>query len=307
MKAARSSEAKILKRIIRKVLIPPNSAVIRGIGDDCAVFRPRGAAEDLLFTCDLFLEDVHFRRDTHTAEDVGHKALARSLSDIAAMGGDPRFCLLSLAVPRWANDAWVDRFYRGFLRLAHRVAAPLAGGDLARTDRFACDVTVCGAAPRGRMLLRSGARVGDAIYVSGLLGGSTLGLLSQKGRAWKHHLRPEPRLALGRMLRDRLRATAAMDLSDGLSLDLQRLCAASGVSAAITAPPLFAGASLEHGLHGGEDYELLFTTRSKTAVPPDFNDLPLTRIGTITRGRPGRILLDGAPLAPLGYDHFRNT
>jgi thiamine-monophosphate kinase len=157
------------------------------------------------------------------------------------------------------------------------------------------------------MLLRSGARVDDAIYVSGLLGGSKLGLLCKKGRAWKRHLRPEPRLALGRMLREQLRATAAMDVSDGLSLDLQRLCAASGVSAAITAPPLFPGATLDHGLHGGEDYELLFTTRPRTSVPPDFNGLPLTRIGTITRGQPGRILLDGAPLAPLGYDHFQNT
>ena len=182
MKVPRSSEAIILKRIIRKVLIPPKSAVIRGIGDDCAVFRQRRAHDDLLFTCDLFLEDVHFRRDTHKAEDVGYKALARSLSDIAAMGGDPRFCLLSLAIPGWANEAWVDRFYSGFLRLAHQTATPLAGGDLARTDRFACDVTVCGSVPRGRMLLRSGARVDDAIYVSGLLGGSKLGLLCKKGR-----------------------------------------------------------------------------------------------------------------------------
>lgn len=312
MRVIGSSEATLLKRIIRKVLTLPKNGVTGGIGDDCAIFRQRGAPEDLLFTTDLLLEDVHFRRETHSAQDIGHKALARGLSDIAAMGGDPRFCLLSLAVPRWADQAWVDRFFVGFLRLARKTAIPLAGGDLARTDRLACDVTVCGATPKGQALLRSGARVGDAIYVSGLLGGSTLGLDSKKGRAWKRHLRPEPRIELGRFLRKKLRATAAMDLSDGLSLDLHRLCAASGVSAEILAPLVFPratfpGASLDQALHGGEDYELLFTVRPKTTVPSDFKDLPLTRIGTVTRGRAGRVLLDGAPLAQLGFDHFRNT
>jgi thiamine-monophosphate kinase len=312
MRVVRSSEGILLKRIIRKVLMPPNSGVIAGIGDDCAIFRQRGTAEDLLFTTDLLLENVHFRRETHSAQDAGYKALARGLSDIAAMGGEPRFCLLSLAVPRWADRRWIDRFYSGFLKLASRTATPLVGGDLARTDSLACDVIVCGAAPRGQALLRSGARAGDAIYVSGSLGGSKLGLLCKKGRAWKRHLRPEPRLELGRFLREKLRASAAMDLSDGLSLDLHRLCAASGVSAEILTPPLlagamFPGATLDYALHGGEDYELLFTVRPKTAVPSNFKDLPLTRIGTVTRGRAGRVLLDGAPLAQLGYDHFNHT
>jgi thiamine-monophosphate kinase len=169
-----------------------------GIGDDCAIYRPRGGSEDLLFTTDMLLEDIHFRRATHPPEDVGHKALARGLSDIAAMGGSPRFCLLSLAIPRWADQAWVDGFYRGFLRLAHRTATPLAGGDLASAERLACDVIVCGAVPRGQALLRAGAKPGDGIYVSGKLGGSALGLATGRGRASKRHLRPEPRLALGR-------------------------------------------------------------------------------------------------------------
>jgi thiamine-monophosphate kinase len=311
MRAIRSSEEELLKRIIRKVLVPPKSGVIEGIGDDCAIFRPRGATEDLLFTTDLLLEDVHFQRKTHSAEDIGHKALARGLSDIAAMGGDPRFCLLSLALPRWVDQKWIDRFYAGFLQLAGKTCTPLVGGDLAQTDRLACDVTVCGSAPKGQALLRSGARAGDAVYVSGLLGGSKLGLDCKKGRAWKRHLRPEPRLELGRFLREKLRATAAMDLSDGLSLDLHRLCAASGVSAEILAPLLFPGATfpgatLDQCLHGGEDYELLFTVRSTTAVPSHFKALPLTRIGTVTRGTAGRVLLDGAPLPQLGFDHFRN-
>lgn len=303
----RSSEASIVNRIKRKVLIPFESGVTEGIGDDCAIFRQRGAAEDLLFTTDLLLEDVHFERETHSAQDVGHKALARGLSDIAAMGGEPRFCLLSLAVPGWADQAWIDRFYEGFLRLAKRTGAPLAGGDLARTRRLACDVVVCGATPKGKALLRSRARPGDHVYVSGLLGGSKLGLILKKGKAWKRHLRPEPRLALGQFLRDQVRATAAMDLSDGLSLDLHRLCAASGVSAEIHAPPLFPGATLEQALDGGEDYELLFTVPPRTDPPPQFEGVRLTRIGTIARGPAGRVLLDGRPLPALGYDHFHRT
>jgi thiamine-monophosphate kinase len=301
----KSSEEAILKRIRKRVQVPPGSGLKIGIGDDCAIFRPRGSGDDLLFTTDLLLEDVHFRRETHSPEDVGYKALARGLSDIAAMGGAPRFCLLSLAIPRWATQAWVDRFYRGFLGLADRAATPLAGGDLARTDRFACDVIVCGAVPRGRALLRSGARPGDAIYVSGVLGGSALGLACAKGRARKRHLQPEPRLALGMFLREELHAHAAMDLSDGLSLDLRRLCLASGVSAEIEAPPVFPGASRKQALHGGEDYELLFVVPPDSRPPGDFEGLPLTRIGTITAGRAGVVRLSGKPLAPLAFDHFR--
>ena len=126
------------------------SGVVLGIGDDCAIFRARGAAEDLLFTTDMLIEDVHFRRATHSPADVGWKALARGLSDIAAMGGKPRFCLLSLALPPWADARWMEGFYGGFLGLAAREGAPLAGGDLARAEKAMCDVVVCGAAPRGR-------------------------------------------------------------------------------------------------------------------------------------------------------------
>src|SRR2546425_1712189 len=144
MLGSRSTESTILNRIKSKVSVPSGSGLKLGIGDDCAVFRPRGGVEDLLFTTDMLLEDVHFRRNTHRPQDVGYKALARGLSDIAAMGGEPRFCLLSLAVPRWADQAWVDRFYRGFLELGHKTGTPLAGGDLAKAEKFACDVTVCG-------------------------------------------------------------------------------------------------------------------------------------------------------------------
>ena len=166
-----------------------------------------------------------------------------------------------------------------------------------------CDIVVCGAVPRGRALRRDGARAGDAIYVSGALGGSALGLANGAGKAWKRHLRPEPRLALGRFMREKLRATAAMDLSDGLSIDLRRMCEASGLRAEITSPPIYPGATLAQALHGGEDYELLFTAPSSVKAPEKFEGVAITKIGAMRRGR-ADVILDGQPLAPLGWDHF---
>ena len=303
-KLPKISEVDLVRRIGRWALptAASGSSLVLGIGDDCAIYRPRGGKEDLLFTTDLLIEDVHFRRASHQPQDVGWKCLARGLSDIAAMGGEPRFCLLSLAVAEWADAAWVEAFYRGLLRLARREGVVLAGGDLAKAAKLTCDIVVCGAVPRGRALRRDGARAGDAIYVSGALGGSALGLTAGKGKAWKRHARPEPRIALGQFLRGKLRATAAMDLSDGLSIDLRRLCEASGLRAEISSPPIFPGATLDQALHGGEDYELLFTAPLRTKVPHEIAGTPLTRIGTM---RPGKgVTLDGAPLAPLGWDHF---
>jgi thiamine-monophosphate kinase len=297
-------EETILNRIRARVSIPRGSEVVVGIGDDCAVLRPRGAKEDLLFTTDQLLENVHFRRDTHPASAAGHKALARGLSDIAAMGGAPKFCLVSLAAPAWADSRWIAGFYRGLLRLAEQTGTVLAGGDLARAAQLSCDIVVCGGVPRGRALLRSGARAGDSIYVSGTLGASALGLETQAGRAWRVHLRPTPRLALGRFMRERLHATAAMDLSDGLSLDLRRLAIASGLSAEIGTPPLFHGASLEQAIHGGEDYELLFTVPPGVNVPVRHQGIPLTKIGVMRRG-PAGVFLNARRLTALGYDHFR--
>jgi thiamine-monophosphate kinase len=304
-KLGSGGEAEWVERIRKRAILPPKSGVFLGIGDDCAIFRARGAAEDLLFTTDMLIEDVHFRRATHAAGDIGWKALARGLSDIAAMGGQPRFCLLSLAVPGWADARWIDAFYSGFLRLAARAGAPLAGGDLARADKAMCDIVVCGSAPRNKDLRRDSARAGDAIYVSGALGGSALGLATGRGSAWRRHLRPAPRLALGQYLRAHLGATSAMDLSDGLSLDLRRLALASKVSAEIGAPPVFPGATLEQALNGGEDYELLFTLPPRKRAPAHFEDLPITRIGVMRAGRPGEVRLNGKLLPALGYDHLR--
>jgi thiamine-monophosphate kinase len=302
-----TGEADILNAIRRRTPLPAGRGLVLGIGDDCAIFRPRGAREDLLFTTDMLVEDVHFRHRTHPPEAVGHKALARGLSDIAAMGGVPRFCLLSLAAGAHADRRWIDRFYAGLLRLARTSGTPLAGGDLAHADKTACDIVVCGAVPRASALRRDGARSGDAIYVSGRLGGSALGLERRTGKAWARHLRPQPRLPLGVFLRERMGATAAMDLSDGISLDLHRLALASGLEAAIEPPPRFPGASPEQALHGGEDYELLFTVPPRAQVPESFGSLPLTRIGVMRRGQPGAVYLSGKPLPALGYDHFRGA
>jgi len=298
------NERVITERLRGLVKIPPASPVITGIGDDCAIYRPRGSADDLLFTTDLFVEGIHFLRETHKAADVARIALARSLSDIAAMGGSPRFCLASVCLPAWATDRWIDDFFGSMASSAAQHQTILAGGDLARGEKFACDVTVCGAVPRGTALLRSSARAGHEIYVSGALGGSALGLRSLKGKARKRHLNPEPRLALGQFLREKLRATAAIDISDGLSLDLERVCLASGIAADIVMPPLFPGATADQALHGGEEYELLFFIRAGTRVPARFESLPLTRIGVAASGVPGEIRLEGKPLAVRGFDHF---
>ena len=300
-----TSERKLTDRLRAKALIPVSSRVVLGIGDDCAIYRPRGSADDLLFTTDLFIEGIHFLRETHKAPDVGRKALARSLSDIAAMGGSPVFCLASVCIPKWASGKWVDAFFDTLIAGASKAGAVLAGGDLSRGETFACDVTVCGTVPRGTALRREGARPGDELYVSGRLGGSAFGLETQKGAAWKRHLNPEPRLALGKYLREKLHARAAIDLSDGLSLDLERLCLASGVAAEIVDPPRFRGASAAQALHGGEEYELLFAVRSGSRVPAQFGGLPLTRVGTIVKGSPGEVRRQGTVLASLGYDHFR--
>jgi thiamine-monophosphate kinase len=297
-------ERTITERLRGRVKIPASSPIVAGIGDDCAIYRPRGSADDLLFTTDLFIEGVHFLRETHKAADVARKALVRSLSDIAAMGGSPRFCLASVCLPTWASDRWTNDFFDSLAAVAGIHQTVLAGGDLARAETFACDITVCGAVPRGTALLRSGARPGQELYVSGALGGSALGLQTRKGKAWKRHLNPEPRIALGQFLREKLRATAAVDISDGLSLDLERLCLASGVAADIVQPPRFPGANTDQALHGGEEYELLFSVPGGARVPTQFQGLALTRIGIFTAGPAGEVRLEGRPLAVCGFDHF---
>jgi thiamine-monophosphate kinase len=266
--------------------------LVLGIGDDCAIYRPTAGRsksnEDLLLKTDQFIEGVHFRPDL-PASIAGERALGRSLSDIAAMGGSPGVCLVSLTVSRTRPDKWIDDFFRGLLSLARRTGTMLAGGDLAHSDKVYCAVMVCGTVARGKALRRDGARHGDGLYVSGRL-----------GKSWERRI--EPRLALGQTLlgdSGSPRATACIDISDGLALDLHRLCLASGFAAEIDRVPLARGATIERALHGGEDYELLFTLPAD-ATPPKGT----TRIGSMVPGRPGEVRLQGRPLEPRGYDHF---
>lgn len=301
------SERQITDWLRAKAIVPPGSRVVLGIGDDCAIYRPKGSAEDLLFTTDLFLEDIHFRRTTHTAADVGRVAMCRSLSDIAAMGGEPRFALVSLCIPVWADDIWVRKFFTSLTATATKARTVLAGGDLSRGPTLSCDVMVCGAVPKGKALRRDGARPGHILYVTGKLGGSALGLETGKGRPWRRHTHPEPRLEVGRYLRETLKATSCMDLSDGISLDLKRLCLASGVSAEITDPPLFPGATLHQALHGGEEYELLFTAPPRTTVPATIAGVPISQLGVIVPGEAAMLTHCGKPLPSLAYDHFASA
>jgi thiamine-monophosphate kinase len=295
-----------------------------GMGDDAALWQPR-AGRVAILTCDWFLEGTHFLRHKHPADAVGWKCLARAVSDIAAMGGEPRCFLMSLALPESLTGKWLDAFLRGLRRAARELNCELAGGDTTRRKEVLINITVIGEVRRRDAVLRSGARVGDGIYVSGTLGEADLGLrMLRRGRgmaratnaALRKHLYPLPRLELGRWLAEKHLASAMMDLSDGLSTDLARLCAASGVGAKIDGDSLpvsgFADSTEDArklALHGGDDYELLFTVRpgNEKRLPDEYRGLRLTRIGEITKAR--KILVregtKSVDLRPGGWDPFR--
>ena len=303
-----------------------------GIGDDAALVRPHRGYE-LILTTDLSVEGIHFTRHLHTPQSVGHRALARALSDIAAMGGKPKFALVSIALSRKSPDNWARDFYQGLFRLARRFGVSVIGGDTTfHTGSILVDVTAVGEVLYGRALLRSGASVGDQIYVGGRLGSSAVGLAmlksgaqrySQKSRndSIKAHLFPEPQIRLGEFLSKGRIATSAMDLSDGLSVDLARLCDASGVGARIEASLLplpstplpiemTAREAERLALHGGEDYKLLFTVARRQAqgLSRNLAGAEVFRIGEITRARSLLLMRDDGReerLAPQGYDHFR--
>ncbi len=309
-----------------------------GIGDDCALLAPR-PGEELAVTTDLSIAGRHFRLDWHCPESVGHRALARGLSDLAAMGARPVAAFLSLGLPRKLTTAssrtrsprrtWVQRFLDGLLALAVTHATPLAGGDLAESPLAVADIVLIGAVPRGRALLRSGAKPGDLLYVTGALGGAAAGLARLEELALPSgphppkipkkleallapHLYPQPRIRQGLWLQRHGLASAALDLSDGLSTDLAHLCQESSVCAEVDAAalPLGLGTDLAQALHGGEDYELLFTAPAGARLPRSIAGVKITKIGRIVKARPGRptmILLteQGAqPLAPQGWEHF---
>jgi thiamine-monophosphate kinase len=294
-----------------------------GIGDDCGVLRiPAG--QEILVTTDFSLEGVHFRRDWHAPDVVGHRCLTRGLSDIAAMGGEPVAAFLSLALPPRLPQKWVHRFLHGFRALADQFRVPLAGGDTAQSpDGILADIVVLGFAPRGRAILRSGARPGDAVYVTGELGAGAAALerMLHSGRRvppadFPRHFYPTPRIAVGRALRERRLASAMIDLSDGLSTDLSHICQESGAGAEIRAeaiPRARCGkrnerVDLRFALHGGDDYELLFTAPAGKAIPARIEGVRITRIGEIQPGRHMRLVReDGrkSELRPGGWEHFR--
>jgi thiamine-monophosphate kinase len=329
--------------------IPHPSSLVVGIGDDAAVFRSI-AGRDQVITADLLVEDVDFFRTLADPRALGHKSLAVSLSDIAAMGARPRFALVSLGVPRttW-ESGFLDDFYSGLFALAETHNVLLVGGDVSRTpDRIVIDSIVVGEVERGHAVLRSGAQVGDQIFVTGALGGAAAGLrLLERSLTLTDDLahsfppefdqlaarqtRPTPRVEWGAWLGESALATAMIDVSDGLSSDLAHLCRESNVGAIldwsqIPVDPLLrhdgalADNSFTHAvvadahqlaLHGGEDFELLFTinTRDLLKLPRELAGVPVTRIGEITEAVEGIKLQRHQhveDLRPAGFEHFNS-
>lgn len=300
-------EREVIRRLAR--LVPGRPDVRVGIGDDVAVVEHAGA-HDLLLTSDAVIEKVHFLPDAEPGR-VGHKAVGRVLSDFAAMGGEPLWALVDLVAPPDTQVEWAEAVYCGAARLASRFNLAIIGGDTTGGSVRELHVFGVGRVPAGTAVLRSGARPGDVLYVTGFLGGSLAG----------RHLSFEPRVADGAWLREGRWATAMMDISDGLLVDLARLLERSGAGAELQAeqvpvsPEARAAkdgrSPLDHALGDGEDYELLFTvpadkaTAFVSAWAARF-DLPCTAIGAIAREN--LVLLDqaGKPIVAgqAGYEHF---
>ena len=314
--------------LIRREFPARSGDILLGIGDDAAVVGPLRTR--IILTKDILVEDVDFRRGRHPAFFVGRKSLAVNLSDIAAMGGSAKFALLGLGLPEDLPVLWIREFLRGFRTAAREFGVGLVGGDLSKAGQIVISVTVIG---QGASFVgRAGARPGDEIFVSGTLGDAALGFALLEGRAAfgrsgrmnssiRAFLDPRPRLELGRVLARRRLATAMIDISDGLSVDLAHLCEESGVGAEIDLDglPLSAAvrgrgpaASLDLALNGGEDFELLFAVRPGIGRAAALRTLarrfPLTRIGRMVEA-PGVFGLDATgrriPVPARGYEHFR--
>lgn len=323
MRQSLSSEFEVLEKLRRKFSLEK-------IGDDCAVL-PKDSETDLVITADMLVEDVDFRLAWADPESIGHKALAVSLSDIAAMGASPTWAMLSIAVPeRLWDPKFIEKFYTGWHKLAKKYKVELVGGDISRSpDSLVIDSIVAGDVPKGTAILRSGAKPGDGIFVTGELGGAAAGLKILDEWGWynpdlpreklkliEKQLKPTPEVSIGKLLQRNALATAMIDISDGLSSDLHHLCRSSGVGAKIYARKLPVDGNLktvvkspadhlELALNGGEDFELLFTAGKKY-----FSLLEKTlffRIGEITPNV-GTIELtvrgETRVLLPQGYRHF---
>jgi thiamine-monophosphate kinase len=335
----RKSEFDFIESLRQRVTLKSES-LINGVGDDAAVFRSTSGKETVI-TADLLVEDVDFRRNTAPPYLLGHKALAVSLSDIAAMGARPLWSLISIGMPEnvWQSD-FVERLYDGLLNLANRYGVQLIGGDTSRTnENIVIDSIVVGECAAGNAVMRSGARLGDQIFVTGSLGAAAAGLrliergahLAEQNLADEdsqkldhillRQLRPEARVGWGMVLGEERLATAMIDLSDGLSSDINHLCAASGVGALIDSSLLPIDSyvtelcgrraldPLQLALHGGEDFELLFTVKpgDVAKLPRRVDGVEIKRIGEITNPREGVKISEGTrvwELRPGGWKHF---
>ncbi|MBZ5534379.1 MAG: thiamine-phosphate kinase [Acidobacteriia bacterium] len=320
------SEQEFITRI-QRLAQRRSDGLVRGIGDDAAVIESSRGLRWCL-TTDLLIEGIHFDLRHDSPHSVGHKSLAAGLSDVAAMGATPRFALISIAVPSSRAHTFLPCYYRGFMELADRHQVALMGGDTSRArSQIFIDVIVVGSVRAGREILRSGARAGDHIFVTGALGKAALGLdLLRRGKspsegmerlAVASHLYPTPRTGVGVQLCKAHIATSMIDISDGLSTDLNHLCRESAVGARVYEtrfPLLGEGLSkrrLRYALTGGEDYELLFTVRSNRVAElrEEIGGVPVSDIGRIVpRSKGVRIVRANGTiesLTPAGWDHFR--
>ena len=267
-----------------------------GIGDDCSIIE--GEGEEWLFSTDLVVEGVHFLRTKSSPEDVGWKSAAVNLSDIAAMGGEPAATFLSIALPKDARGEWAERFVEGYAAISHHYGVPLLGGDTTSSLRdVAVNVGVLGKAPKGTSLLRSGARVGDTIFVTGPLGDSGAGLKVLLGDIptddttaylTTKHNRPTPRIAEGIALRKTGKVGAMMDISDGIASDINHIMKLSQVGARIELNNIPTDYDIRYATTGGEDYELLLTVDKRKAdeLAQRFEEKfgkPLYNIGRVVR------------------------
>lgn len=308
------NEFELIARLTRS--LPANESVVVGAGDDCAVIECGNVSRQLLFKTDAVVEGIHFNADT-PPEQIGHKALARCLSDIAAMAGTPTAALVTIALPKNFDSTVVERIYAGMNALAQRHGVAIVGGETTTNpERLLISISLLGSVPRGKAVLRASAKVGDAIFVTGELGGSIAG----------KHLDFEPRLAEAIWLAEKFSVHAMMDVSDGLAGDLRHILNASGVGAELlkSAVPISRAAKVNAkrgdaakpafvaALTDGEDFELLFTVASRDAVPlldawkKQFPDIKLSCIGRIVSGE-GIRLRDQTGIRPLqahGYVHF---
>ena len=325
---AEAGERELIRRIASR--LAPRPWVVVGPGDDAAVIQPQPRTLDVL-TTDALVEGIHFDRSFCPSDAIGHKALAVNLSDLAAMGASPRAALLSLVLPDGFLVADVDRMLDGLLELAARHQVALVGGNITKSPGpLVVDVTAIGSVHPRRVLRRTGARPGDEVYVTGTIGGGAAGLQAfREGAelpdAQRRYLRPEPRVRAGLLLSRNRAASACMDLSDGLADGVRQLAELSGVGMAIEsrALPLEDAVLRWYEQHraipavaavsGGDDYELLFTSRPSQrgrlrAVRRLLGDLPISRIGVVTKER--RVLLKDGTVErelPAGFEHFKSS